>query len=313
MNIAKSPAPPQSISVQAQTFLVNAASAPSPPSYPAVDDKVAWRSWVAECNRMTAGLFGSANPPGVVVEPLTVGSIRTYVATPLDAPPDRAYLDIHGGLFVLFGGETCRAMGAATAKCVGVRTYAVDYRMPPDHPYPHALDDCMVVYKMLLERYGADKLVVGGGSAGANLAAALMLRARDAGLPLPAGLVLLTPEADLTESGDSFQTNRDLDVVLKVGAAAPNALYADGHDLKHPYLSPLFGDFTGGFPRTFLQAGTRDLFLSNAVRLHRVMRDADVDAQLHVFEAMPHGGFGGAPEDADLAAELRRFVDSCWG
>jgi epsilon-lactone hydrolase len=306
------PKPPESISVQARTFLVNAASAPPPPPYPVADDKAAWRAWIGECNRITAGRFGDASPSGAVVESLTVGSIQTYVATPVAAPSDRAYLDIHGGLFVLFGGETCKAMGATTAKHIGVRTYAVDYRMPPDYPYPAALDDCMAVYKMLLERYGADNLVVGGGSAGGNLAAALMLRARDEGLPLPAGLVLLTPEADLTESGDSFQTSRHLDVVLRGGAAAPNALYADGHDMKHPYLSPLFGDFTGGFPRTFLQAGTRDLFLSNTVRLHRVLRDANVDAQLHVFEAMPHGGFGGAPEDAELAAELRRFVDSCW-
>ena len=78
------------------------------------------------------------------------------------------------------------------------------------------------------------------------------------------------------------------------------ALYAGDHDLTDPYLSPLFGDFTG-FPPTFLQAGTRDLFLSNTVRLHRKLRAAGVEAELHVCEAMPHGGFFGAPEDAEIA------------
>jgi acetyl esterase/lipase len=86
------------------------------------------------------------------------------------------------------------------------------------------------------------------------------------------------------------------------------ALYAQGHDLRDPYLSPLFGDLSG-FPPTFLQTGTRDLFLSNTVRMHRALRDAGVDAELHVWEAMPHGGFFGAPEDDEIGVEVRRFLD----
>ena len=85
------------------------------------------------------------------------------------------------------------------------------------------------------------------------------------------------------------------------------ALYAGEHDLRDPYLSPLFGD-VGGFPPTLLQSGTRDLFLSNTVRLHRKLRDAGVDAELHVWEAMPHGGFFGAPEDAEIGVEVQRFL-----
>ena len=89
-------------------------------------------------------------------------------------------------------------------------------------------------------------------------------------------------------------------------------MYAGDHDLTDPYLSPLFGDFTPPFPPTFLQTGTRDLFLSNTVRMHRRLREAGVEAELHVFEAMPHGGFFGAPEDEELAAEVRRFLASTW-
>ena len=85
------------------------------------------------------------------------------------------------------------------------------------------------------------------------------------------------------------------------------ALYAGDHDLTDPYLSPIFGDVTG-FPPTFLQAGTRDLFLSNTVRFHRKLRAAGVEAELHVWEAMPHGGFFGAPEDAEIGLEARRFL-----
>jgi epsilon-lactone hydrolase len=151
-----------------------------------------------------------------------------------------------------------------------------------------------------------DNVFVAGASAGGNLAAALLLRAKDEGLPMPAALVLLSPEVDLTESGDSFHTNLGIDHVL-----APlmhvNLLYAGGHDLADPYLSPLFGDVTG-FPPTFIQTGTRDLFLSNSARMHRKLRASGVEAELHVFEAMPHGGFGGAPEDLEVGVEVQRFL-----
>ena len=122
-------------------------------------------------------------------------------------------------------------------------------------------------------------------SAGGNLAAALLVRSRDEGLPMPAALVLPTPMVDLTESGDTFQTLNGVDGGLR-SQIAVNLLYANGHDLTDPYLSPLFADLSG-FPPTFLQSGTRDLFLSNTVRLHRKLLAAGVDTELHIFEAMP--------------------------
>jgi len=208
------------------------------------------------------------------------------------------------------GGKACEVMGRRAAAQVQMQTWSVDYRMPPDHPYPAALDDVLAVYRELLDVRAPEQIVVGGGSAGGNLAAALVLRARDEGMPLPGALILLTPEADLTESGDSFQTNLGIDNVLTESLADSIALYAGDHDLRHPYLSPLFGDLNAPFPPTFLQAGTRDLFLSNTVRMHRKLRAGGVDAQLHVFEAMPHGGFFGAPEDDELTEEIRRFLAS---
>jgi acetyl esterase/lipase len=163
----------------------------------------------------------------------------------------------------------------------------------------------------LLQKQPAQKIVVGGASAGGNLAPALILRARDEGYPLPAAAVLLTPEADLTESGDSFQTNLGIDNVLTESLMPANLLYAGGHDLHDPYISPLFGDFSKGFPPTLLASGTRDLFLSNTVRMHSALRAAAVPAELHVVEGAPHGGFGGStPEDQALDREIRRFIHS---
>jgi acetyl esterase/lipase len=194
----------------------------------------------------------------------------------------------------------------------GALCYGVDYRMPPEHRYPAALDDAVAAYRNVLERHTPSRMVIDGRSAGGSLAAAMLLRAKDEGLPLPAELILLSPEVDLTDSDDSFQVNQMVDVVLPGSLMRNNELYAGEADLSHPSLSPLFGDLSG-FPPTFLHSGTRDLFLSNAVRMHRALRQASVDAELHVFEAMPHGGFqGNAPEDRELAAEVSRFAKAHW-
>jgi acetyl esterase/lipase len=133
-------------------------------------------------------------------------------------------------------------------------------------------------------------------------------------LPLPAALLLQTPALDMTQSGDSYQTNRLLDVNLYGGGGDGPSLYAAGADATHPYLSPLFGDFTKGWPPTLLTTGTRDLLLSDTVRMHRTLRRAGVRAELHVAEAGPHGGFMGAnaPEDTEMITECRRFVRSAW-
>jgi acetyl esterase/lipase len=149
---------------------------------------------------------------------------------------------------------------------------------------------------------------VHGSSAGANLAAAVTLKARDKGLPLPGACSLHTAAVDLTDSGDTFQTNILIDVVLQRPQGETMALYIGGHDPRDPYLSPVFADFGKGFPPTILVSGTRDVLLSPTVMMHRALRRAGLKAELHVFEAMPHGGFGEtAPEDRELQGEIARF------
>ncbi len=280
------------------------------------EDLDGWRSMVAAANEMLlASLLPRVQSLRSTIEEVLIDGVPVFNVTPEGVAVDGdqpVYLDIHGGALIMGGGDVCRVMAQATAAQVRLRTWSVDYRMPPDHPYPAALDDCLAVYRGLLRVQAPERIVVGGASAGGNLAAALMLRARDEGLPLPAALVLLTPEADLTESGDTFQTNLGIDSVLTASLADSIALYAGDHDLSDPYLSPLFGDFAG-FPPTLLQSGTRDLFLSNTVRMHRNLRAKGVEADLHIFEAMPHGGFFGAPEDEELTGEIRRFLTSHLG
>jgi acetyl esterase/lipase len=280
-------------------------------AFPALDDAEAWRAMARERDAVVGAMMEPREAAFQgTVEELDCEGRAIFVVTPDEARDDdpRVYLEFHGGGLTMGGGRVCRAMAMGSATNTGRRTFSVDYRMPPDHPYPAALDDGIAAYRLLLEDHDAGEIIVGGGSAGANIAAAVILRARDEGLPLPAAAFLATPEVDLTESGDSFATNLGIDTVLTASLMPANLLYANGHDLADPYLSPLFADFTKGFPPTFLQTGTRDLFLSNTVRMHRALRAAGISAELHVIEAGPHGGFfGSAPEDAEVVHELRRF------
>ena len=310
---ARSIAPPDTISPEARAALSAGAAAPAV-KRPAPGDIQGWRRAVAASEAMWATVAKELlEGCSVHVETRSIAGVTCYVSTPpgLDAASGRrVYLYIHGGALVFGGGEYARAFGAVTAERLGLTTVSVDYRMPPDHPYPAAPEDCLAVYLELVKSYDPRQVVIGGSSAGGNLAAATTLMIRDRGLPLPGAVLLMTPEVDLTEAGDTFQTNVLLDVTLKGGLPECNALYAGGHDLSDPYISPLFADFTPGFPPTFIQSGTRDLFLSNSVLMHRKLRRAGVDAELHVWEAMPHGGFGfgDAPENLEITEEIRRFV-----
>ncbi|MEU0565217.1 alpha/beta hydrolase [Nonomuraea sp. NPDC005983] len=316
---ARDIAVPASVSPEAQAVLARGMAGPPyqwpSASLPAIDDLDGWREMIAAQEKALLELFGDALPGGDNVEEIDLGGFPVYVVTPEDVSPDdrRVYLDIHGGSWMLNGGQMCRAIAAVTAIMVGARVWSVDYRMPPDHRFPVALDDCLAAYRALLQEHRPEEIIIGGVSSGGNLAAALILRARDEGLPLPSAVVLHTPATDLTMAGDTHQTNLGLDIVLTASLMPAVLLYAGGHDLRDAYLSPLFGDLAKGFPPTILLSGTRDLLLSDTVRMHRALRTAGVPAELHVFEAAGHGMFlGQAPEDGEHAREIRRFVDEHW-
>jgi acetyl esterase/lipase len=307
---------PTSVSPEAQAALSMGRLGPPPRDYPAPDDAAGWKEYVAESDGFVRSMVGdpTATFTGTIDE-RDIGPCPVYVITPegVADTDQRVLLDIHGGAWVLGGGDLCKMTAIHQAVSIGARTWTVDYRMPPDHPFPVALDDCLAAYRVLLEERRPEEIIVGGASAGGNLAAALVLRARDEGLPLPVGVVINTGAFDLTGSGDTWQTNDGLDNVLSASAAPCMELYAGGRDLRDPYISPLFGDLRG-FPATILLTGTRDMLLSDNVRMHRALRAAGVEAELHVWEAAGHGGFlGMAPEDADRFAEARRFAENRWG
>ena len=146
----------------------------------------------------------------------------------------------------------------------------------------------------------------------------MMLRAKQDRLPMPGAIAPGTPMSDLTKTGDTFYTNEMVDNVLVsrdgfCDAAAK--VYAHGHDLRDPLLSPVYGNMHG-FPPSILSTGTRDLLLSNTVRVHRKLRQAGIEAQLEVYEGESHAQYEAndrAPETKEAFGEITAFFDKHLG
>jgi acetyl esterase/lipase len=276
----------------------------------------AWEKWVSQhASEVAEQLPGLREKMGVTVMSGQIAGVPVFTVTPRTVAPEnknRILLHFHGGGYVLCPGEAGTVEAILMAGYGHIKVLSVDYRMPPDFPYPAALDDAMAVYRELLKKYPPERIGVFGTSTGGGMTLALMLRAKSDGLPMPAALGAGTPWTDLTETGDSYITNKHVDNVLVayegwLGDAA--RLYANGNDLKTPMLSPIYGD-VHGLPPTMLTAGTRDLFLSNTVRMHLKLRQAGVPAELLVFEGMSHAQYlmsVDAPETKLHFGELSRF------
>jgi acetyl esterase/lipase len=258
---------------------------------------------------------------GVSIEPTTLGGVKAFILTPKEIPPangNRLLVHVHGGGYVYNPGEAGTAEATLMAAYGGFKMISFDYRMPPDYPYPAAMDDAMAVWKAAIKLQDPRNMAIFGTSTGGGMTLAMILRAKQEGLPLPAAIAPGTPWSDLTETGDTYKTNEWLDnVLVSYSGYLSHAaqLYANGHDLKDPQLSPIYGDFTG-FPPAILTSGTRDLFLSLTVLTHRKLRRADVEADLQVFEGMSHAQYNFdpyAPETKETFTEIARFFDKHLG
>lgn len=311
-------APPSTVSPRLRQMI----AAPYPnPKWTGLhpQDTADWKPLVAGlASDITARLPAMRERLKVNIEPTTIAGVKAFTLTPSALAPEnnqRVLLYIHGGGFLFNPGEAGTLEATLIAGFSGFRVISVDYRMVPDFPFPAALDDVTAAYKALVAEYGATRVGVIGSSAGGNLVLALMHRAKAEKLPLPAAIAPATPWADLTEEGggDTMQTLEWVDSTLVSyrGYLTDAArAYAGGRDMADPYLSPLRGDFTG-FPPAILTSGTRDLFLSLTVLTHRKLRQAGVEAQLHVFEGMSHAQHidAEAPEAQEAYTEIGAFFD----
>ena len=295
---------PETVSPQAQKVM--AAPYGTPPQ-PRPSSMAEWKSYIAQMEIFMKQLEAQAYTlyPMRTARSLLAG-VKIISLEPPDIPGEnegKMLINMHGGSFIVGADNALEALSIAAA--TRMRTTVVDYRMPPDHPFPAAVEDGVGVYRALLDRFDPTKIGIFGASAGGNLTCAIVLKLRSLGVPLPGAIVVSTPGADLDQLGDSWQTNYGLDRVLTDSLIATD-LYAHGQDLRDPLLSPVYGDYSKPFPPSLLLTGTRDMLLSSTVRLHRAMRRGGVDADLHVFEGMWHG----LPTSFDLPehAEYKELI-----
>lgn len=202
------------------------------------------------------------------------------------APGTLLYL--HGGGYVIGSARTGVPLAAALAARAGVRAWSLDYRLAPEDPFPAAVDDAVAAYAALVEEVGAERIVVAGDSAGAGLALALLVAARERGLPLPAGLVAFSGWFDLTLAGESLTGKEAVDPIFDAADIRDYAdTYLAGADGAGHLASPFLADLHG-FPPLLLQVGTYEVLLDDTTRLATRAAAADVDVRLEVYAGASH-------------------------
>ena len=228
---------------------------------------------------------------------------------------DHVILQLHGGGYM---GAVRNAYyvfaGLYNEVSHGCNILTPDYRVAPEHPYPAALEDAVASYQWLLDKgYYGEQIIVAGDSAGGGLAMALCMYLKDHHMPMPGGVVAMSPWTDLTASGESYETNYERDPLF--GNTKDSLIYvndyAGDHDKMDCYISPLFGDFRG-FPPMLIQVGSLEMLLSDSVSVAAKAREQGIRVRLSIYEGMFHVfqmAYLNIPESKKAWAEVGKFID----
>lgn len=245
----------------------------------------------------------------------TIAGVPVRIVTPLTISPDkrdRVLINLHGGGFNSDSGSLTESI--PIANLTGTKVIAVLYRLAPEHPFPAGLEDAVAVYKQLLKTYKPNHIGIYGTSAGAILTAEVTVKLKQLNLPLPGATGIFSGLGDFSQVGDSialFALN-GFSGHLDPPTAGPRSseYFSASTDPRDPVLSPLYADLTGFPPTLFITSG-RDLLLSGTTILHRAYLRAGVDAQLVVFEALPHAFWNNPalPESKEADQLMANFLD----
>lgn len=228
----------------------------------------------------------------VNVEETTTAGVRTDIITPVEVPAanrGRVLINLHGGGFNSDSGSLIE--GVPICNLAKIKVVSVYYRLAPENLFPAAVEDVVAVYKELLKTYTPRNIGIFGTSAGATLTAEVVAQLKKSGIPLPGALGMFSIHPDYSRPTDSQELFALDGFPGRLQPRDPNHppedVYAGSTDRKDPVLSPIFADLKG-WPPSLLVSGTRDLLLSDTAMFHLALLRAGNDAQLVVFEAMPH-------------------------
>ncbi|MEY2505410.1 MAG: epsilon-lactone hydrolase [Verrucomicrobiota bacterium] len=259
------------------------------------------------------------NPPGWIVgmhsRQMKIEQVDSpvkgeWISDPKAVPGDKVIYYLHGGGYISGSAKTGRPLTAPLARQMGARIFSLDYRLAPENHFPVGLDDAVAGYRWLLSNgIDAGNISVMGDSAGGGMTLALAMRVRDAGEPLPACLVCLSPWTDMTGNSATIKANADRDpmFVAQDCRRYANAYLGDQSPLD-PLASPLFGNLAG-MPPMLIQVGRDEVLLDDARDLHGKVHAAGGSSDLHIYENVPHGWHFGAPFVPESREALREIAD----
>jgi acetyl esterase/lipase len=228
-------------------------------------------------------------PESVLIEAMTLGGVPAEKIAPSNAAADRTLFYLHGGGYCMGGCASHRTWVARMAVAAGATAFVIDYRLAPEHPFPAAHDDALSAWRAMLA-LGRDpaRTIIAGDSAGGGLSVACAVAARDAGLPLPGGLHLISPWANLTNASPAYQAKAETDFIITQQGIDEFALnYMGAGDRRDPRASPLFADLTG-LPPMLIQVGSEEVLMSDSVQLAERAGFALVDVTLRIWPDMVH-------------------------
>jgi epsilon-lactone hydrolase len=299
---------PSTISPEAQKWLASLTQRKSGPETLA-ERRARTDAWRAQDSAEARKIYP------VNVEETNIAGVRTDIITPLATPElnrTRVLINLHGGGFNSDSGSLIE--GVPIANLARIKVVSVYYRLAPENPFPAAVDDVVAVYKDLLKSYKPERIGIFGTSAGAILTAEVTVRFKQLGLPVPGALGIFSGLADFSRAGDSWQLFTLDGFPGALQPTYPNHLpdesYVGKTDRKDPVLSPIFADLRG-IPPTLLVTSTRDILLSGTTIFQRALLGAGDDAQLVVFEALPHAFWYHfqLPETKEALELMAKFFD----
>jgi len=298
---------PPTISPEAQKWLDSLDQQKPAPPEPLAARRIHTDAW----RKMDAAEALKLYP--VDIREASMGGVRVDLIAPSSTPtPNRVLINLHGGGFNSDSGSQIE--GIPIANLAKIKVVSVYYRLAPENPFPAAVDDAVSVYQELLKTYKPRDIGIYGTSAGAVLTCEVAVRLKQLNLPRPGALGIFSGLADFSRPGDSWQmyTLNGLPGFLQ--ATDPDHLpddpYVGKTDRRDPLLSPLFADLQG-MPPTLLVTSTRDILLSSTTILHRALLHSGDDAQLVVFEALPHAFWYHfeLPETKEALELMAKFFD----
>ncbi|MGD9541449.1 alpha/beta hydrolase [Methylocystis sp.] len=228
--------------------------------------------------------------PDISFEEISIDGMSAEWSRAPKSDASRALLFFHGGGYCSGSILSHRRMASEAGRAAGASALAVDFRLAPEHPFPAAYDDAFKAWRFLRERgFDADRIAVGGDSAGGGLTLALLMRLRDLKEALPACAWLASPWTDLTLSGETLTTKDGVDPLLHRPylEELAQAYVPAGIDRRDPRVSPLFGDLSG-LPPLLIQIGSNETLLADSTRLAAAAGAADVSVTLEIWPRMVH-------------------------